>query len=289
MNNQLIQVNETNWTFKNDSDQWLSDLESGKILYFPNLPFNLSDKESNLLNPEIRNPKSRNISLNENGILKGALGDTESLLLVKNLVQRFRDNANTLINSIAPQYKPYLKLAPTSLRPMRVESRQQSIKADDKRVHVDAFPSRPNYGERILRVFININPHGEPRVWRIGEPFENVVKRFLTKTKKYSPLLARLLQVFKITKSYRSEYDHLMLQLHDLMKYDESYQANAGDIVFPFPPGSVWVCFSDQATHGVLSGQYMMEQTYYLPVQYQAYPSKSPLKILEEVTGKRLT
>jgi hypothetical protein len=25
-------------------------------------------------------------------------------------------------------------------------------------MHVDAFPSRPNYGERILRVFTNVNP-----------------------------------------------------------------------------------------------------------------------------------
>ena len=43
-----------------------------------------------------------------------------------------------------------------------------------------------NYGERILRVFINVNPNKVPRVWRIGEPFEAIVDRFLANTKPYS-------------------------------------------------------------------------------------------------------
>ena len=62
---------------------------------------------------------------------------------------------------------------------MQVSTRKQSVRADDRRLHVDAFPSRPNYGERILRVFTNVNPDGEPRVWRVGEPFEDVAPRFL--------------------------------------------------------------------------------------------------------------
>ena len=33
-----------------------------------------------------------------------------------------------------------------------------SWRKDDSRLHVDAFPSRPNRGERILRVFCNVNP-----------------------------------------------------------------------------------------------------------------------------------
>ncbi len=35
----------------------------------------------------------------------------------------------------------------------------------------------------------------------------------------------------------------------------------------PFPPGSVWVCFSDQTSHAVMSGQFMLEQTFFLPVK----------------------
>jgi len=57
----------------------------------------------------------------------------------------------------------------------------------------------------------------------------------------------------------------------------------------PFKPGTVWICFSDQASHAVMSGQYMMEQTFYLPVSKQYDPKRSPLEILRSITNKKLT
>jgi hypothetical protein len=134
------------------------------------------------------------------------------------LILRFRNQATTLIFTAFPEYKPYLKLAPTSFRPLEVSDRVTSWRADDKRLHVDAFPSRPNYGERILRVFINVNPEGAPRVWRIGEPFSNIVSQYLEKIKPYSYNYAKLIKFLGVTKSLRSEYDHIMLGLHDAMK-----------------------------------------------------------------------
>ena len=56
-----------------------------------------------------------------------------------------------------------------------------------------------------------------------------------------------------MTKSLRSEYDHLMLQLHDGMKSDLDYQEKCEQQTVPFPAGSVWVCFSDQTSHAVMS------------------------------------
>ena len=56
----------------------------------------------------------------------------------------------------------------------------------------------------------------------------------------------------------------------------------------PFPPGSVWVCFSDQTSHAVMSGQFMLEQTFFLPVDAMAHPEWAPLGILERVTGRKL-
>jgi len=38
-------------------------------------------------------------------------------------------------------------------------------------LHIDAFPSRPMHGRRILRFFANVAPDA-PRHWRVGEPFE---------------------------------------------------------------------------------------------------------------------
>jgi hypothetical protein len=143
------------------------------VLYFPRLGFELRPEERNLLTPDLLAPKVRNISLDAEGHLKGAAGDEAVQRAAAAMVGRFRAQAQQLIHGLLPHYTPALRLAPTSFRPAQVETRVQSWRADDRRMHVDAFPSRPNYGERILRVFTNVNPEGLPRVWRVGEPFED--------------------------------------------------------------------------------------------------------------------
>jgi len=187
-----------------------------------------------------------------------------------------------------PRYGEHLRRGATSFRPAVVQNRVQSWRADDRRMHVDAFPSRPNYGERLLRVFTNVNLEGEPRVWRVGEPFEDVARRFLPKVKPYSAWQAKVLNALHVTKSLRSEYDHIMLQLHDAMKSDLDYQKNAPQVTFNFPPGCAWVCFSDQASHAVMAGQYMMEHTLQLSPMHQYDKDASPLAILTRMQGHAL-
>jgi len=70
--------------------------------------------------------------------------------------------------------------------------------------------------------------------------------------------------------------------------FDEALKALGTMENFNFPPVSTWLCFTDQVLHGVLSGQYMLEQTFYLPVQAMHDPEKSPLRILEEITRRSL-
>lgn len=264
-------------------------LEAGKVLFFPDLRFELTDDEARLLRADVRDDKARNISLRNDGALAGAAaqGDEKSRLAA--MIGRFRTQACALIDAIAPAYKPALRRAPTSFRPTQVESRVQSWRADDRRLHVDAFPSRPNRGERILRVFTNLNPAGEPRVWRVGEAFEDIARRFVPRAKPYLAWQARVLKALHVTKSLRTEYDHLMLQLHDGMKSDADYQRTGPQITQPFPPGSTWVCYSDQTSHAVMSGQFMMEQTLHLPAEAQVDPTASPLAILERQLGRKLT
>jgi tRNA U34 2-thiouridine synthase MnmA/TrmU len=91
-----------------------------------------------------------------------------------------------------------------------------------------------------------------------------------------------------VTKSLRSEYDHLMLQLHDAMKADIRYQAEAPQQTFAFRPASAWVCFSDQTVHAAISGQHMLEQTFHLPVDRQYNWQASPLAILTRLAGHPL-
>ncbi|MFL6692517.1 MAG: Kdo hydroxylase family protein, partial [Ramlibacter sp.] len=129
---------------------------------------------------------------------------------------------------------------------------------------------------------------GVPRVWRVGEPFEDVARHFLPRVKKYVPWQAKALNALHVTKSLRSEYDHLMLQLHDRMKMDDRYQREAPQHHVEFAAGSTWVCFSDHTLHAAMGGQYMLEQTFHLPVSAQYDPSASPLGILTRLAGRPL-
>ena len=288
MTSQIVEIDFIDWAEAHSRPEWTAALEAGKVLYFPRLGFAVQPEEQALLREDTLAPKSRNVSLGADGVLKGAAGSAQDQQALAAMVGRFRQQALQLVDDLLPEYKGQLRVAPTSFRPKQVETRAQSVRADDQRMHVDAFPSRPSYGERLLRVFTNLNPHGVPRVWRVGEDFETIARRFLPQAKPYRPWQAKLLNAVHATKSLRSEYDHLMLQLHDLMKFDEQYQKNGTQVTVPFPPGSVWVCFSDQATHAVMSGQFMMEQTLYLPPGKEVDPQASPLAILTRLMGRPL-
>ena len=289
METQLVELNLSDWSAAEPHAAWIAALEAGKVLFFPRLAFTLSPDEQALLTPTVLSPDVRNISLDASRRIKGVAGDVAAVQqAVAAMVGRFRAQAQQLIEGLLPHYTPALRYAPTSYRPAPVETRVQSWRADDRRLHVDSFPSRPSYGERILRVFTNVNPGGVPRVWRVGEPFEDVARQFLPRAKPYVRWQAKVLHKLRVTKSLRSEYDHLMLQLHYGMKSDLDYQKNAPQQTVPFAPGSVWVCFSDQTSHAVESGQYMLEQTLHLPAARQYNPDASPLAILRRLTGRPL-
>ncbi|WJF89572.1 Kdo hydroxylase family protein [Paraburkholderia bonniea] len=289
---QIIEVTSADWSGRGLSlprETLLAGVERGKVLYFPQLPFALHGGEPALLDPALADPARKNISLEPNGgALHGVLGNAVTQSAVRALIARYQASARTLVDGLFPEYDGVLRVAPTSLRLHQVETRHTSWRKDDSRLHVDAFPSRPNYGERILRVFTNVNPHGVPRVWRVGEPFEDMARRFLPRIRPQMPGSAWLLKLLHVTKSRRSAYDHLMLKLHDAMKADLAYQQTSPQQTMPFPPGSVWVCFSDQTSHAVMSGQFMLEQTFFLPVRSMAQPECAPLGILERLQGRAL-
>jgi len=289
MENQIVEIDMADVGHGNPA--WIAALEAGKVLYFPNFAqhgFAPQKEELTLFREDIRDPKTRNISLSASGELKGVVGDEDTKALMAGMIGRFRAQAEGLLGNLVPRYGEHLRRGATSFRPSVVQNRVQSWRADDRRMHVDAFPSRPNYGERLLRVFTNVNQDGEPRVWRVGEPFEDVARRFLPKAKPYSAWQAKVLNALHVTKSLRSEYDHLMLQLHDGMKSDLDYQKNAPQVTFNFPPGCAWVCFSDQTSHAVMAGQYMMEHTLQLSPMHQYDRDASPLAILTRMKGHAL-
>lgn len=267
----------------------VEQLENGKVLFIARPDFALLEQERALMNPAVADPGRKNISLDPgvDGKLHG-VADAGNQAAVRALIDRYREAAMATVARLLPEYQGKLRAAPTSLRLMRVENRQTSWRKDDSRLHVDAFPSRPTYGERILRVFCNINPQGEPRVWRVGEPFDDMARRMLPRVPRQWPGSAALMAALKITKRKRSAYDHIMLNLHDAMKADMSYQAGCPQESMPFPAGCMWICFSDHVSHAVMSGQFMLEQTLWLPADKMADPAASPLARLEKLAGRRL-
>ena len=289
---QIVTLPYANWSLAipaETSRELAAQLEAGRVLFLPKMAFELVDCEKKFLDPRWSNGADKNISLeNAQGELKGAAGTPAELAELRGMIGRFRTSAVMLINLLFPDYEGSLCVARTSFRPMRVEGRETSWRKDDSRLHVDAFPSRPNRGERILRVFSNVNPSTEPRVWRVGEPFADVAVHFLPKISRPLPGSAAIMQTLHITKSRRSEYDHIMLHLHDSMKGDLDYQKNAPQQRVEFPPGSSWICFSDQTSHAAMSGQHMLEQTMHLPVAGLYDPQSAPLRILEKLTGRAL-
>lgn len=288
MDGQIVEIVGSDWRLDTPREEWIHALEAGKVLYFPQLAFQPQPDERALMKPALLDPATRSTTLDAEGRLKGVAGSEVERALVLGMMRRFRQQSEQLVASLLPKYMQGIRFGTTSYRPMQVETRQQSWRADDKRLHVDAFAGRPNHGERILRVFANVNPEGVPRVWRVGEPFEDAARRFLPRMEKYRRWHALYLRAVFKTKKVRSEYDHLMLQLHDCMKQDMGYQETCPQVTMPFPAGSVWVCFSDQTTHAAMAGQHMMEQTMNLPVQYQYDPASSPLGILSRIVGHEL-
>ena len=274
---------------KDAQGEYLSHLEHGGILFLPNLGFEFAPSQTRFLSPDWSDGKSKNIYLRGNErVIKGAKGNAEELAAMSALIERYSNSATNLITHLLPSYMPHAKPANTSLRCVEAAGRNTSWRKDDRRLHADAFPSKPTHGERILRVFTNVNPHNKPRVWNVGEPFADMAAKFLPKVPPYNALQAKLINALGITKTLRGEYDHAMLHLHDLVKADANYQANTPQIRVEFPANSTWVVYSDLVLHAVLSGQHMMEQTFHLPQENLSFSAASPKNILERLAKRTI-
>ena len=263
--------------------------ERGEVLRFPYLPFALHESELRFRDPRWADGKAKNISVRwPAGDMRGAAGTPAELAALRAMIVRYAEQSEALALRLFPHYRGHLKRGNTSFRPVDVAGRATSWRKDDTRLHVDAFPSNPMQGTRLLRVFCNINPNGRPREWRVGEPFEAHAKRYLPAISRPLPGSAWLLAKTGITKCRRTEYDHVMLQLHDRAKADAGFQKGSPQAKVSFAPGTTWVVYSDQVLHAAMGGQHMLEQTFYLDAMHQQRPETSPRGTLERLMGREL-
>jgi hypothetical protein len=266
-------------------------LENGAVLYFPHLRFELSRAEKAFLDPAVSDGKAKNISLDHtSGKLQSCALTGARAAELSAMIDRFGASATGLVKGLLPYDN--VERARTSYRPVEVEGRRYSKINDDRLLHVDAFPSRPMRGRRILRFFANIAPaeyggKGE-RHWHVGQPFADFAKTFLPRARPHLPGKSWLYEKLGVTRGRRSLYDEMMLSLHDAAKLDSDFQAQSPQEAIDFAPGSCWLVFTDQVLHAALGGAFALEQTFHLDVATMAQPQRSPLKVLERLSGKQL-
>ncbi|MGH6992999.1 MAG: Kdo hydroxylase family protein [Caulobacteraceae bacterium] len=260
-------------------------LEKDGLVVLDDEGFALQAEERSIFSSQLAFGASKSASFNPlTGKARGTGGCKPSELLMA----RYAGWARRLLETRLSRYRPALEIGRTSLRWRDAADAPRSERKDDRRLHADAFASQPTGGKRILRVFSNINPDGEPRRWRIGEPFEDYAGRWLAKVRRPSPFEATLLRALGVTRQRRTPYDFLMLGLHDAAKLDLGYQSTASRREIGFAAGASWIAFTDSLVHAAVAGRWALEQTFYLPVEAMADEELSPLRILERMVGRSL-
>jgi hypothetical protein len=270
-------------------DAFALRLETEGLILVEDASFALTTEERGLLTTNLGDGRAKNISLAPGASVRGAAADEGDTARLHALMSRYAAWSTELIVARAPAYASVLEMGRTSFRPRSVDAEvPASPRKDDRRLHADAFTSQPTGGRRILRVFSNINPGVEDRVWNVGEPFEAYARRWADKVRVPAPIETWVLHRLGITKARRTPYDSLMLALHDTAKLDVAYQREAPRREVRFPPGATWVVFTDSVVHAAIGGRYALEQTFYLPLSAMTAPEASPARILERLANRTL-
>ena len=273
-----------------------SALERGEILYFSSLPYDFTPSTIEFLLAQRRGDSRlhKNISYRPTqDLLRGAEGDAATQA---RLHQIMRDYSAAVVQFAAALLAPYSgqwKLDYASFRPLEEAGRNLPLHKRNDLLHVDAFPSRPTFGARILRVFTNISP--KPRVWLTGERFTQLAPRLaqpagldtVARPEAFAGA-KRALRALGLPLVARSPYDRFMLRFHDWLKENTDFQQNSPRDQVSFPPLSTWLVMTDCVPHAALSGQFALEQTFIVPLEACVAPEAAPIRVLEGLAGRKL-
>jgi hypothetical protein len=267
-------------------------LERGEVIYYPTCPFPLPEGADRtfLFQQGLGSRAHKNISYDPatgkaGGYRRDSAAQAERL---RRLLADFAEQATAWLARALPAYAAGWRRDRVSFRPEEEATRKLRLTARNDLLHVDAFPSRPTRGWRILRLFANVNAT-EPRVWVTSDPFPVLLERFgaevgLPTSSGVSwagRLGQRVLGLFQPGRRRRTEYDAFMLRMHDFLKRNEAFQERGRKRVWKFPPGSMWLVFTDTASHAALRGRYALEHSYFVAPETLALPDESPPALLE--------
>ena len=269
-------------------------LERGELLLLPSAPFALpqgNDLEF-LLRQHVSGLAHKAISFNpEDRNLTGH--GTRDAGRLASLLSAFGQEVREWLRMAFPRYEAHARPDRVSFRPDEEATRRLRLTARNDLVHIDAFPNRPSWGDRILRVFANINP-ADPRVWVTSEPFAALLSQYGDSAGlpgRTGGWLDHLgwgaLRAFHFTGGRRCAYDAFMLRFHDYLKRCEPFQERGRKKLWHFPPGSAWLAFTDACSHGELRGRFALEHSFFIRPQGLALPEEAPAVLLERYCRER--
>lgn len=279
-------------------------LEQGEILFFADIPFALPEEDQEFLLSQRRGDSRihKNVSYRpEQDVLRGFVSShADDVTRLREIMRRYSTEVTRFLSVLLAPYAKHWSLDFASYRPLEEEGRDLSLHKRNDLLHVDAFPSRPTKGGRILRVFTNINPT-QPRIWHTTHRFDVLAQRFaaaagLEEISRSSSTLGslrrgatRLMRSIGLPVADRSAYDRFMLRFHDYLKENAEFQGAGDKIRLEFPPRATWIVFTDAVPHAALSGQFALEQTFIVPTTALLSPETAPIKVLESLSGRTLS
>ncbi|HLE04059.1 MAG TPA: Kdo hydroxylase family protein [Anaerolineales bacterium] len=285
--------------------EYYQHLEEGDILYFAESPFDLADDTRTFLLSQRQSGAGyhKNIAYRPSqdrltGLAKRGRGENERL---HEIMRTYSQRLTQFLSELLPRYAEKWRLDFASFRPQEERGRRLRLRARNDLLHIDAFPTRPTNGDRILRIFTNLNPTA-PRIWLTSETFESLARRFIGSARLRLPTrhpaspgrrLGRLLGQFARSIGLRTvdrpPYDEFMLRFHHYLKENREFQESCPKQRWEFPPHSTWLLFTDMVSHAVLAGQFALEHTFIVPRNALLLPDKAPVSILESLCGSSLT
>ncbi len=271
-------------------------LEEGNILLFPKTPFEISPEDRAFLLERRqadagyhKNIAYRPQSNRVTGVARQRAHDARRL---REVLGRYSRTVVSFAGGLFPRYAGGWKVDYASFRPQEEAGRRLSSHSRNDLLHVDAFPTRPTRGDRIFRIFTNVNP-AAPRRWKTGETFPELAERFAVSSgllerasrQTMGRSLLRAASAAGLPVRFRPPYDEFMLAFHNFLKDNGEYQESARTERPEFAPDATWMVFTDMVTHAVLEGQFALEQTFIIGRETLTVPEKAPIAVLERIAG----
>jgi hypothetical protein len=261
-------------------------LELNEILTFAPCPFDLPDAAERdfLFRQQEGGLTHKNISFDPcNGELTGFVWQSagQAARLKRNM-ERFANSAQAWLAELLPSYARGWRQDRVSFRPEEEATRRLRQSARNDLLHIDAFPTRPTGGQRILRLHVNMHPT-EPRVWVTSDSFAELLGRFGDELNRsgnpWSWKVRQGFMKFFQTGPRSSEYDEFMLRLHHFLKGHDDFQDRARKKFHHFAPGTAWLSFTDGFCYAELRGRFILEHSFFVDTRDLVLPELAPVAL----------